>query len=688
MRTMVTRPAEDAERIAGPLRQRGVDVVIEPLLVVSPAAAADVDLSDVAAFLLTSANGVRVLSQTLGDDPWARRLPAFCVGDQTARVAEELDFTRVFSAKGDVTSLAALVTKSFRKDAGTLLHVAGSKVAGDLKGALEAEGFTVRRKVLYETRPAIAFSSESRRMLAEGAIQAVFLYSPRTAATFTTLAKKADLGDALRSLSVYCLSQAVADQLTDLPLNAVRVAAEPTQDALLAIFDDDNASHFQWREQTGSDDKGEQAMTERPKDDDGKTPAAPSSGDAKPASQPQPSKDTKPETKSVPPKPDAKPEAKPARKVEAKADAKKDTVPPVTAKSSAPQDQSGGGGGGLLIAFLTLLVVVLGLWIAMPLWHGLMPASMQPMVTSFMPGAGTTAQVQTLSQEADDLRQALSSAKTTLSGLERRVAALESRPVTTGEATVPPELTNRLGALEQAMAAQPSGLADRVSDLQGKVDQLAGTAAQASSVLALSDKVSALDEQVRRATSRQDKALAFLLAVGQLRQAADTGRPFDDELRVAKAVAPADFDMDATLAGFAERAAMGAPTMVALRQRFASLSSDVVRASMRAAGDASWWDRTVDRLTSVVTVTRTDGAAVGESSSAIVARAELLLEAGDLAAAVAELDGLSGGAANVAAGWIVDAKARLAADKGLSVLTSEALARVAAGANAPSGKEG
>lgn len=701
MRALVTRPAEDAERIAGPLRHRGIDVLTEPLLVVTPAAAADVDLSDVAAFLMTSANGVRALTTALGDDPWAHRLPAFCVGDQTARVAEEAGFTRVFSAGGDVHSLAALVTKSFRTDAGTLLHVAGSKVAGDLKGTLEAAGFTVRRTVLYESRKAAALSADTHRALADRTVDAVLLYSPRTAAAFATLAKKAELSEALTSLSAYCLSQAVADQLADLPLARVRVSAEPTQDSLLAIFDEDYADQFQWQTATDDDAEGEQQMTERPKEDDGKKVAA-ESPDASGVKKDAPAKAASATPASAADGQSTKPESGNAATKAAASGAKavpktaSRTEPPKDAPKAADQkaENGGGGGGPVVVGVLLLLVLLLGLWGSMPLWHGLMPASMQSTMGSFLPGASSAQDVETLSRDADDLRQALSSAKTTLSALERRVAALETRPAASGPVTVPDALTNRIGALEKALADQPNGLAQAVDALDSKVSALAGSTAQASSVLALSDKVAALDEQVRRVTSRQDKALAFLLAVGQLRQAAETGRPFDNELRVVKAIAPADFDTVATTATFADRAAAGVPTLPTLRQTFAARSPDIVRASMRGEDEATWWTRTLDRVGSVVTVTRTDGTAVGDGASAIVARAGALLEGGDLAGAVREMGTLTGGAKQAAAGWLTDAGARLAADTGLGILTSEALARVAAGTNAtdtetaPAGREG
>jgi hypothetical protein len=55
-----------------------------------------------------------------------------------------------------------------------------------------------------------------------------------------------------------------------------------------------------------------------------------------------------------------------------------------------------------------------------------------------------------------------------------------------------------------------------------------------------------------------------------------------------------------------------------------------------------------------------------------VARAEAALEQGNLAAAVAELEGLEGAAADAAAPWLAEARARLAAQAALAALQDRA----------------
>src|SRR3990170_4070978 len=184
LRALITRPRDDAAELADALRQRGVEVGIEPLLVVEPIAGAVLDLAGVQALLLTSANGARAFAR-LSD---RRDLPVFPVGDATAATARGLGFATVESAGGDVRDLARLVKDRLDPAGGALFHAAGSAVAGDLSGLLAAAGFDLRRAAIYEAKPVTGLTAETRAALAGGAFDLVLFFSPRTAATFVRLA--------------------------------------------------------------------------------------------------------------------------------------------------------------------------------------------------------------------------------------------------------------------------------------------------------------------------------------------------------------------------------------------------------------------------------------------------------------------------------------------------------------------
>jgi uroporphyrinogen-III synthase len=229
-----TRPAEDAAALTQALEALGHRVTASPLLDIQFVADDALDLAGVAGLLATSANGVRAFARA----GTRRDLPLYAVGDATARAASEAGFDQVRSAAGDVETLASLVIGQCDPAAGALLHVAGTRVAGDLAGRLEAAGFDVRRAILYRAEAAKNLSDAVLAGLNEGTIDGVMFFSPRTARQFVTLLTDAGLETAAASADVFCLSAAVADAANLLNWRTVYTAARPDQDALLRLIDE------------------------------------------------------------------------------------------------------------------------------------------------------------------------------------------------------------------------------------------------------------------------------------------------------------------------------------------------------------------------------------------------------------------------------------------------------------------
>lgn len=232
LRVLVTRPAADAAPLAGRLRALGLEPVIEPLLTIEPTGET-VALDGVQAVLLTSANGARALARATA----RRDFVVLAVGNATAQAARDHGFADVHSAGRDVDSLAALALAHCTPAAGALLHVSGREVAGDLVARLARAGFAVRRAVLYRAESAAALSPELCALLARRGIDAALFLSPRTARSFVTLAEGTNLAVSCRRIVALCLSPAVAQALPPGMWRAVRIAAAPTQAALLEALE-------------------------------------------------------------------------------------------------------------------------------------------------------------------------------------------------------------------------------------------------------------------------------------------------------------------------------------------------------------------------------------------------------------------------------------------------------------------
>jgi len=202
--------------------------VIEPLLSIEPLPAA-LDLAGVQAIAVTSANAAPALGA-------AMHLPVFAVGAASATAARAAGCMRIESADGDAASLARLIVASCRPDGGAILHLGGTEVRQGLAEALSAGGFRVLRQAVYRARPAQALSAATCAALREG-IDAVLLFSPRTALIFCELALRQGLERCLGATDACCLSVAVAQSCRRLAWRCVRIAARPDQDALVELLE-------------------------------------------------------------------------------------------------------------------------------------------------------------------------------------------------------------------------------------------------------------------------------------------------------------------------------------------------------------------------------------------------------------------------------------------------------------------
>src|SRR5262245_56021873 len=232
MRILITRPIEDARPLADALEERGIAVLIEPLLEIRHLEDAEIDLQGVQALLFTSANGVRAFAAL---SP-RREIKVFTVGDGSADAARQAGFPHVDSAKGDVEALAALVVDRLKAGDGVLFHAAGTVTAGVLKTRLEGLGYQVRRAQLYEAKIATALSTEARANLQPGGIVAVLLFSPRTAVTFADLWRSAG-SPPLDRIQALCLSAAVAREIGSLGWAGIEIADRPDLPSMLALVD-------------------------------------------------------------------------------------------------------------------------------------------------------------------------------------------------------------------------------------------------------------------------------------------------------------------------------------------------------------------------------------------------------------------------------------------------------------------
>jgi len=332
--------------------------------------------------------------------------------------------------------------------------------------------------------------------------------------------------------------------------------------------------------------------------------------------------------------------------------------------------------GAAAIGFATALIVFGLLVIIAPFWA---PAVMPLLSGGAAPVPTDAALTDRLAQleaaRRDDQQktdQAIAAAQkktaadlgTALQQLDRRIAALENKPAAAlGDVA---ELRQQLKALENRPSAPPVDL----SEIRQRLQQLAAADADLTSRVAALEK----GEQAQSASDATDTAL--LLAVLQIREAIETGRPFAAEDDALAALAKSRPDVAAAAAPLAEPAKSGVASRAVLIERLRALAGTIAAAQPIPA-EAGWRAHAWAQLRGLITIRRIDGAGQSAPEAAVNA-AERSLAAGDLASAVAALDPLTGSAAEAARPWLQMARQRLAAETALRQIEALLVARLGA----------
>lgn len=688
MRALITRPEEDAAPLADALTAKNVEVSVEPLLVIRVLDDVEIDLDGVQALLFTSANGVRAFAARSA----RRDIGVLTVGDASAAAARAAGFAHVESAAGDVADLVRLVKARLDPKSGALFHAAGSVVAGDLAGKLAEAGYTLRRVTLYEAKPAESLSPEILAALGARDIDVVLFFSPRTAATFVELLRRADDPQAIAGCGkavALCLSPAVAEAAGAISWRSVRSAERPDLPSMLRLVDG------------------------------AVTPDAEGAADS-------------PTLMETP--------------------APLFTPPPIPA---APTPPARAGAGAVIAAALVAAIVTIAGLVTEPIWRPYL-AAILPAGPTDAPDPALAQRLEALDAEAATLSQRLAALDGMIQQLDARGAGAGSDMADLGArldtlakdgAALRHDLDAVLAMPEGAAPGIPEDLArlpDEMIELRRRLDEVASaavaptpqpettaaldalrqdidamkqSAAEAGGALdarltrveqdlaglgSLATRLDALEQAITAAESRATGNAALALAVNQLQSALASQRPFAIELAALSNVAADDpaaaAQVRAATDALADRAESGLPTLIELRARFPQLARDVVaaaRAESAAAAVANaapgtggeavatpgWLDSAMTKLSELVSVRPVGEDVEGDDASAHVARAEAALAKGDLAGAVAELDGLTGKAAEAAAAWLADARARLDAETAIATLQSLAVARLAPAGN-------
>jgi uroporphyrinogen-III synthase len=227
---LITRPEPGAGETAARVASLGFVPIIAPVIRIEPTPAHLPAAAALAGVLVTSGNAVALLPAAFH----AARL--FAVGDATAERARAAGFTQVLSAAGDAETLARFVTRRQSPRDGTLLLVTGHGQGKLLAAALRQAGFRVGRRVVYAALPIRDLPPAAATGLRAGRVRAALFFSAETARQFVRLVQRAGLTGTLAGVEAISIGRPAAVALEVLPWRGIHVAAQPTQDDMLALL--------------------------------------------------------------------------------------------------------------------------------------------------------------------------------------------------------------------------------------------------------------------------------------------------------------------------------------------------------------------------------------------------------------------------------------------------------------------
>lgn len=244
--------------------------------------------------------------------------------------------------------------------------------------------------------------------------------------------------------------------------------------------------------------------------------------------------------------------------------------------------------------------------------------------------------------------------------VEGRIAALEkARAETTPQGDA---LEAKAAQIGEALAA----LETRVSE----VETAAASATPGTEIAELSERIAKLEEELGQLGERQLKlggearSAGLAIAFANLSRAVTGAKAYEAELGAVKRLAPEGFDFSALDA----HASTGVATRGTIARDFPNALRAALRADTSPRSD-SLVDRLVSNARSIVQVRRTTpDEGEGGAASAVLARMEGRLRAGDLEGAVSEGAALEGGLAKAMQPWLARAKTRVAVDAAMAGL--------------------
>ncbi|KQX17915.1 MULTISPECIES: uroporphyrinogen-III synthase [unclassified Sphingomonas] len=192
---LILRPEPGASMTAKRAFDQGWRPIVSPIFRIEPIAWGSPPATDYDALFVTSANAVRQAGKAV--TPYAV-IPAYAVGDATARALKAAGFTDIRTGRGDA---AMMLEAAAENGVARALHLAGEDYRD-----VGHDAIAIDRRIVYRSAAIDRFGEKALAALREGG-GAVLLHSGRAAEHFGRLCDEAKI--ARRHVRIAALAPAV-----------------------------------------------------------------------------------------------------------------------------------------------------------------------------------------------------------------------------------------------------------------------------------------------------------------------------------------------------------------------------------------------------------------------------------------------------------------------------------------------
>lgn len=206
---LITRPTDSAQKFSEELEALGYHVIHSPLLEIVEK---DFSFSENVRFdgcMFTSVHAVRVYVSKI---KIVQNIPVFCIGPETRKTALSCGFENVMNADGDIDYLISMMADHV-DIGGRIIHPRGELQAHDYKRIIEDAGYKYQDVIVYKTEKMSELSAETVERFLNQEIDAVTLFSKRTAETFLSIVQESSLAlkNKVRKTKILCISPSVLE---------------------------------------------------------------------------------------------------------------------------------------------------------------------------------------------------------------------------------------------------------------------------------------------------------------------------------------------------------------------------------------------------------------------------------------------------------------------------------------------